>query len=126
MSAILIGYSKCPDIVHLKGFYCQLISLAIHYITFLLHLKFFCYSAILLATLQCNYRNKAMLLGINFTSIIETNVWQTKSLCDYTKKLYKKFFYKRSRCSNRTVTHINNTEIFHESISIIIYREMCD
>ena len=63
-------------LLHLKGFICQLISLAIRYITFLLHLKDFCYSAILLATLQCNYRNKAMRFGINCTPTIETNVSQ--------------------------------------------------
>ena len=82
MSVIQIGYSKFLHTLHLKGFYCQLIQLAIHYITFLLHLKGFCYSAILLATLQCNYRNKAMQFGFNCTPTIETNVWQTKSLCD--------------------------------------------
>ena len=50
---------------------------------FLLHLKGFCHSAILLATLQCNYRNKAMRFGIDCTPTIETNVWQIKSPCDY-------------------------------------------
>ena len=63
MSAILIGYSKCLHMLHLKGF---------------------CYSAILLATLQCNYRNKAVRFGINCTPTIGTNVWQIKPLCDYS------------------------------------------
>ena len=44
-------------------------------ITFFLHLKGFCYYAILLVTLQCNYRNKAMQFGINCTPTIETNVY---------------------------------------------------
>ena len=78
MSAILVGYSECLHMLHLKGFYCQLIRLVIHYIIFLLHLKGFCYSAILLATLQCNYRNKAVRFGINCTPTIGTNVWQIK------------------------------------------------
>ena len=44
-----------------------------------MHLKGFCYSVILLATLQCNYKNKAMRFGINCTPTIETNIWQIKS-----------------------------------------------
>ena len=67
MSAILFGYSKCLHLLHLKGFYCQLISYLFGYSSyyFLVALKGFCGSAILLATLQSNnYRNKLGLIAL--------------------------------------------------------------
>ena len=75
MSAFLIGHSKCPRVALKRLLFISSFDWIFSiYITFLLHLKGFCYSAILLATLQCNYRNKAMQFGINCTSTIETNV----------------------------------------------------
>ena len=97
--------------MHLKGFTCQLLRLAtLNIYIFFVALKRLLLSAyfdwpfiislscctlkkasvILLATLQCNYRNKAVRFGINCTPTIETNVWQTKSLSDYIHSSYFK------------------------------------
>ena len=83
MTVILIGYSKYLHLLYSKKVLLSaydLIGYSLY--DFLVTLKRLLYSAILLTTLQCNYRNKPVRFGIKYTPTIETNVWQTKSLCD--------------------------------------------
>ena len=60
MSAVSDWILKISTYVALKRLLLSAHVIGYSLYHFLLHLKGFCYSAILLATLQCNYRNKAM------------------------------------------------------------------